>query len=55
MVQNGSTILMVAHRLSALKIADELIVLRRGRLHYQGPPQTVLQGEDWRELFDGES
>jgi ABC-type multidrug transport system fused ATPase/permease subunit len=55
MVQNGSTILMVAHRLSALKIADELIVLRRGRLHYQGPPQTVLQGEDWRELFDGET
>jgi len=54
MVQGGSTILMVAHRLSALKIADELIVLRRGRLHYQGPPQTVLQGEDWRELFDGE-
>jgi ATP-binding cassette subfamily B protein len=54
MVQRGSTILMVAHRLSALKIADELIVLRRGRLHYQGPPQTVLQGEDWRELFDGE-
>jgi ABC-type multidrug transport system fused ATPase/permease subunit len=55
MVQGGSTILMVAHRLSALKIADELIVLRRGRLHYQGPPQTVLQGEDWRELFDGEA
>lgn len=55
MVQSGSTILMVAHRLSALKIADELIVLRRGRLHYQGPPQTVLQGEDWRELFDGET
>jgi ATP-binding cassette subfamily B protein len=55
MVQNGSTIVMVAHRLSALKIADELIVLRRGRLHYQGPPQTVLQGEDWRELFDGEA
>lgn len=55
MVQNGSTILMVAHRLSALKIADELIVLRRGRLHYQGPPQTVLQGDDWRELFDGET
>ncbi len=55
MVRNGSTIIMVAHRLSALKIADELIVLRRGRLHYQGPPQTVLQGEDWRELFDGEA
>ncbi|WP_218110366.1 ABC transporter ATP-binding protein [Oligoflexus tunisiensis] len=55
MVHGGSTILMVAHRLSALKIADELIVLRRGRLHYQGPPQTVLQGEDWRELFDGEA
>ncbi|HYX39175.1 MAG TPA: ABC transporter ATP-binding protein [Oligoflexus sp.] len=55
MVRQGSTILMVAHRLSALKIADELIVLRRGRLHYQGPPQTVLQGEDWRELFDGEA
>ncbi len=54
MVAKGSTILMVAHRLSALKIADELIVLRRGRLYYQGLPQTVLQGSEWRELFDGE-
>ena len=54
MVAEGSTILMVAHRLSALKIADELIVLRRGRLHYQGLPSSVLQGNEWRELFDGE-
>ncbi|MCX6128618.1 MAG: ABC transporter ATP-binding protein [Proteobacteria bacterium] len=53
MAAAGSTVVMVAHRLSALSIADELLVLRRGRLFYQGIPQTALQEDNWRDLFDG--
>ncbi len=52
MAEEGATLIMVAHRISALQIADELIVLRRGQVFYQGAPLKILQSENWRELFD---
>lgn len=52
MAGTGATLIMVAHRLSALQIADELIVLRKGKISYRGSPSQILQSENWRELFD---
>lgn len=53
MAASGSTLVMVAHRLSALQIADELLVLREGQVAYFGPPKQILNGSAWRDLFDG--
>lgn len=51
----GTTLVLVAHRMAALKIADELIVLKRGHLFYRGEPQGILKDSSWRELFDGDA
>ena len=40
--QNGATVVMVAHRPSALKYIDKLVVLNQGRVSHFGPRDEVL-------------
>lgn len=52
MAANGSTVIMVAHRVAVLQFADLVYVLRRGETQFQGDPKTFLQRSDWRNFFD---
>lgn len=52
MADKGSTVIMVAHRVSVLQLADLVYVLRRGETHFVGEPKLFLQRPDWRNSFD---
>jgi len=41
----GRTVLIIAHRLSAVKDADRIIVLERGRVVEDGSPAELLGHE----------
>ena len=41
-----AAVLLVAHRYSAVRFADRVLVLERGRLIAQGPPGRLLPGEN---------
>ncbi len=41
----GRTALIIAHRLSTVRIADRVIVLRDGRVAEDGPPGALLRGD----------
>ncbi|MCL6637774.1 MAG: ABC transporter ATP-binding protein/permease [Alicyclobacillus sp.] len=41
------TTLLAAHRISALEIADWVVVLEAGRIVEQGPPATLLAAGGW--------
>lgn len=43
----GRTVLMVAHRLSTMQMADRIIVLEQGRIAEQGTPAELLQKSSW--------
>lgn len=49
----GKTTIMIAHRLSTLRDADELVVIERGRVVERGTHQTLLEIEDgvYKKLF----
>ncbi|HEY0211799.1 SmdA family multidrug ABC transporter permease/ATP-binding protein [Acerihabitans sp.] len=48
----GRTLIITAHRLSALSAADEIVVLRHGTLAQRGGHQQLLQDEGWyRDMF----
>ncbi|WP_413722262.1 SmdA family multidrug ABC transporter permease/ATP-binding protein [Sodalis sp. RH24] len=48
----GRTLIITAHRLSALNAADEIVVLRHGTLAQRGEHQHLLQEEGWyRDMF----
>ncbi len=48
----GRTLIITAHRLSALTSADEIVVLRRGTISQRGQHQDLLQQEGWyREMY----
>jgi putrescine transport system ATP-binding protein len=40
--QQGSTVLLVTHRPSAIALADRLLILREGRILMEGPRDAVL-------------
>ena len=40
----GSSILIISHQERILNIADEVIVIREGRLYAQGPKEEILPG-----------
>jgi ABC-type multidrug transport system fused ATPase/permease subunit len=50
-----AAVLLVAHRYSAVRFADRVLVLERGRLIAQGPPDRLLPGENRsrRPVMDG--
>ncbi len=49
----GKTTIMIAHRLSTLRDADELVVIERGKLCERGTHKELLQKEDgvYKKLF----
>ena len=49
----GKTTIMIAHRLSTLRDADELIVIERGRVAERGTHRELLQKEDgvYKKLY----
>lgn len=55
MASEGACIIMVAHRLSALQIADEVWVLKKGRILFQGASNELLLNPEWRSFFDNEA
>jgi ATP-binding cassette subfamily C exporter for protease/lipase len=42
--QQGATVVLVTHRPGAVALADQLLVLREGRVHMLGPRDEVLNG-----------
>jgi ABC-type multidrug transport system fused ATPase/permease subunit len=49
----GRTTLIVAHRLSTIALADELVVLDRGRIAARGTQEELLEGSPvFREIYD---
>ena len=51
----GRTTLVIAHRLSTLALADELVVLEGGRIVARGHPRRALRrpSDLYREIHDG--
>jgi subfamily B ATP-binding cassette protein MsbA len=54
LADQGSTIIMVAHRVSVLQLADQVYVLKQGETRFIGPPKQFLQQSDWRSYFDSD-
>ncbi len=53
-VMEGRTTLVIAHRLSTLALADELVVLERGRVVARGTHDELYDTSDvYREIHDG--
>jgi ATP-binding cassette, subfamily B, bacterial len=51
-LQNGRTTLLITHRLSQIRWADTVLVLRQGRVIDQGPHEELLQRCDlYRRIF----
>ena len=40
---NGATVIIIAHRPSAVRQADTLLVLKEGKVHMKGPRDEILQ------------
>lgn len=54
-LQGGRTTIIIAHRLSTIKNADQIVVLKRGRVSEMGSPQELLdQGKDFLELIQAQ-
>ncbi len=51
---HGRTTLVVAHRLSTIKNADEIVVIADGKITERGPHDTLMQNEDslYRRLYN---
>jgi ABC-type multidrug transport system fused ATPase/permease subunit len=53
-VMEGRTTIVIAHRLSTLALADELVVLERGRVVARGTHDELYEASDlYREIRDG--
>ncbi|MCQ0023591.1 ABC transporter ATP-binding protein/permease [Streptomyces somaliensis DSM 40738] len=60
-VLHGRTAVVIAHRLSTVEIADRVLVMERGRIVEDGPPERLIAGDGrfaglhraWRESLAG--
>lgn len=52
MAKAGSTIIMVAHRVAVLQLAEQVFVLKNGSTQYIGEPKEFLKRPDWRSYFE---
>ncbi len=53
-VMDGRTTLVIAHRLSTVALADELVVLERGQVVARGTHEELYEASDvYREIHDG--
>ena len=53
-VMQGRTTLVIAHRLSTVALADELVVLEGGRVVARGTHDDLYETSDtYREIHDG--
>jgi ATP-binding cassette subfamily B protein len=51
---DGRTTLVIAHRLSTVALADELVVLERGQVVARGTHEELYEASDvYREIHDG--
>lgn len=51
LVKRGSVVVMIAHRMAAAAIADELLLLQSGRLVLHGAPRDVMASSDFRAVL----
>ncbi|HET8741041.1 MAG TPA: ABC transporter ATP-binding protein, partial [Gaiella sp.] len=52
-VMRGRTTIIIAHRHSTIQLADEVVVLERGRITARGTPAELLEtSEVYRELYE---
>ncbi|HLN65556.1 MAG TPA: ABC transporter ATP-binding protein [Symbiobacteriaceae bacterium] len=52
-LMQGRTTFIIAHRLSSLKHADEILVMEEGRVRERGTHETLLeQGGIYRQIYD---
>jgi ABC-type multidrug transport system fused ATPase/permease subunit len=46
-IRSSATILIIAHRFSMVRDADQVIVLEDGQIVEEGPPASLLKNEGW--------
>lgn len=46
-LQRGKTVIVIAHRLTALEEADMILVLQQGRIAEQGTHSSLIKEENW--------
>ena len=53
-LMSGRTVIVVAHRLSTIRNADKIVVMREGRIIEEGAPDDLLQREDghFKQMYD---
>lgn len=51
-IRDGKTVIMVAHRLSTIKNADQILVMNKGKVVQSGShDELIVQAGDYRELY----
>lgn len=51
-IQDGRTVIMVAHRLSTIKNADQILVMNKGKVVQSGThDELIIQDGDYRSLY----
>lgn len=44
---SGHTILSISHRLSSMIASDRIVILEKGRVKNEGPPEVLLERDEW--------
>lgn len=52
-ISGKTTLIVIAHRLSTIREADQIIVLKDGKIHERGTHRELLVSEDWYSKICG--